>query len=43
MKDVKTCQECEMEFRSKGAFSRHKSLTATVRHGNDISVVAKQK
>ena len=27
MKDVKTRQECGMEFRSKGAFSRHKKVT----------------
>ena len=26
MKGVKTCQECGMEFRSKGDFSRHKKV-----------------
>ena len=27
MKKVKSCQECGLEFRSKGGFSRHKKVT----------------
>ena len=43
MKKVKTCQEYEMEFTSNGVLlDIEKALIVTVRHENDISVVAKQ-
>ena len=43
MKEEKTCQECGMEFRSKGVLvDINKSLIVTVKHGNDISGVTKQ-
>ena len=43
MKKVKTCQECEMEFTSKGVLlDMKKALIVTAGHGNDISVFAKQ-